>query len=198
MRVEVDGKTYLVEWSHLQDAPGAKVDRSEWPPPPAGLREVPPDREGTVCLIRDGNSPSPGDGTFPVIAVGVSVVHPKDHFSKESGRRVALAHALHQLAHDLFPYPTIPDGAPTQPQRKRVRTLFWDAYHSRPGGVAIFKPEVAVAAVHDWVMQQCAILPEPSRSLMTEMFGALGEILAEAAKGRIHPDVLTKTASSGR
>jgi hypothetical protein len=175
MRVEVDAKTYFVEWQHH---PGHALSR-----------------EGTTCLIRDGNSPSPGDGTFPVVATGDARLHPNDTFCKETGRKVALKRALLSFEQTMRP------GEGNSSTAKAIRRAFWDAYHSRPGGRAIFPPEVALAAVHNWLMD--AVLREEADLDRTgagetdwcALIRRLGPILADAARGRLHPDVLSKNAA---
>ena len=58
-------------------------------------------RYGTVCYIRKGRS---------IVTGGVAIVHPKDKFDVETGRKLSLAQALQEVG------------------TKAVRKLFWKKY----------------------------------------------------------------------
>jgi hypothetical protein len=89
--------------------------------------------DATRCLIRDASTPSPGDGTFPVIAQGQVARYYRDTPNRDKGRKFALAKALESITH-RWEYEVGFVGA------KYRRRLFWEAYlnrkAARPGRVS--------------------------------------------------------------
>lgn len=66
------------------------------------------ENKGTKCLITKGKE---SDGEF--VAAGFALLHPKDNFCKEKGRRVALAKALRDTDFN-----------------KTQKASFWEAYRN--------------------------------------------------------------------
>ena len=71
MKVEFDGKTYAIEFHYWN----------------IGI-------DATDCLIRDLSTPSPGDGTAPVVAQGTALRYYKDRPDREKARKAALKKAI--------------------------------------------------------------------------------------------------------
>lgn len=94
-------------------------------------------RERTVCRIRDCSAPSPGDGTFPMIAQAAVQRNKKDTPNREKARKAALARAVLKLSVQSVDLPPIAGLNSNQFQealdrvnldRRNIRRLFWEAY----------------------------------------------------------------------
>ncbi len=111
MKAVVEGREYYIEFQYIN-----------W--------NSPFDREVTRCLIRDGSTPAPGDGTFPVIATGEVRRYYKDRPDRDKARKAALAKALDAI--------TRVDGYDASGGAgKALRRVFWEAYLNRKKPVAL-------------------------------------------------------------
>jgi hypothetical protein len=185
MRVTIDDKRFAVEFEHSRNTIRTFESRR--------FREV---GKSTVCRIRDLDSPSPADGSFAVIAQAEARCHPRDGFSKEKGRRLALARALDELCSAASWKLSAPAGSP---ERRVVRRAFWEAYWAtKPRTVG---PVDAVAAVRDFLRR--TVEAEEAQEAQTHadwcrLVSMLDPILALAAKGQVTTDFCAAIQAASR
>ena len=104
MQVKVTRAKYEVSWTHFVKNSTFKVGEDEKVSQKLLDLSGKPARKGrygTVCYIRKGRS---------IVTGGVAIVHPKDKFDVETGRKLSLAQALQEVG------------------TKAVRKLFWKKY----------------------------------------------------------------------